>query len=74
MSIDQVGAEALKLPPHERAMLAASLWASLEDPYELASNLTDDAALALAETRDRQMESGEVVPLGHAELMKKLRK
>lgn len=73
MSVDQVSAEALKLPAEQRAKLAASLWESLEDPFELAANLSDDAALALAEARDRELATGQVAPLSHAALMKKLR-
>jgi len=34
MSIDQIAAEALRLPPRERALLAESLWESLEDPFK----------------------------------------
>ena len=39
MGIDQIGSEALKLPARERALLAESLWESLEDPYRLPCEL-----------------------------------
>lgn len=73
MSIDQIAPEALRLPPRERALLAASLWESVEDPYELAADRSDEEAIALALTRDAELESGAVSPLSHADLMKRLR-
>ncbi len=73
MNVEQIAPEALKLPIRDRAFLAAFLWESLEDPYTLAAGLDDDEALALAEQRDAEIESGAVVPLSHTELMKRLR-
>ena len=60
MSIDQIAAEALRLPPRERALLAESLWESLSSPRETSAEVDDLAALALARERDRQIEAGEV--------------
>lgn len=74
MSIEQIAPEALKLPARERALLAASLWESIEDPFELAVGLNDDEAIALAEKRDRELESGVVAPVSHEELMRRLRR
>ncbi len=73
MSIDQIAAEALQLPLKERAMLAESLWESLGDPFRTPADKDDAAALALAVERDRQLESGEVQPLSHEEMMARLR-
>lgn len=73
MNVDELAPEALKLPIRERAILAASLWASLEDPYAVATQMDDEEALALAESRDAGIESGAVLPLSHADLMKRLR-
>ena len=74
MSIDQIAAEALRLPAKERAMLAESLWESLVDPFKTPA-VTDDAeASALALERDRQLETGEVQPMSHAEMMARLRR
>jgi putative addiction module component (TIGR02574 family) len=73
MSIDQIAPEALRLPPRERALLAASLWESIEDPYILESDRSDENALNLALARDAELESGAVKPLPHDELMKRLR-
>ncbi len=70
MSIDQIAAEALKLPPQDRALLAESLWESLEDPFEAGS---EESAITTALERDRQIEAGEVKPLSHEELMARLR-
>lgn len=73
MTVDELAPEILKLPIRDRALLAASLWESLEDPYSSGMELSDDEALALAEARDAEMESGAVTPLSHVELMSRLR-
>ena len=73
MSIDQIAPEALKLPTRERAMLAASLWESIEDPFELSVDLDDEASLSLAEKRDHEIESGQVAAVSHQDLMRRLR-
>jgi len=73
MSIDQIAAEALRLPAKERAMLAESLWESLVDPFKPAE-IDDGEALALAIERDRQLETGEVQALSHEEMMSRLRR
>ena len=74
MSIDQIAAEALRLPAKERAKLAESLWESLVDPFKTPAENDDAEAIALAMTRDRQLETGEVQPLSHDELMSRLRR
>ena len=74
MSIDQIAAEALRLPPRERALLAESLWESLSAPYEASAEMDDRDALALAHERDRQIEAGEVSPVSHEEMMARLRR
>ena len=73
MSIDQIVAEALRLPANERAILAESLWESLGDPFKAAAENDEAATAALALERDRQVESGEVQPLSHEQLMSRLR-
>ncbi|MBX3342651.1 MAG: addiction module protein [Nitrospira sp.] len=72
MSFDQIAAEALRMPLRERALLASSLWESLEDPFEIPGEINDADANAVAIERDRQLESGEVTPISHEELMKRL--
>lgn len=73
MTVDELAPEILKLPIRDRALLAAYLWESLEDPYSSGMDVSDDEALALAEARDAEMESGAVMPLSHVELMSRLR-
>lgn len=73
MSLNQITPAALQLAPRDRATLAESLWASLEDPYEVPANLTDTEALRLALARDAELESGSVAPLSHDDLMSRLR-
>jgi putative addiction module component (TIGR02574 family) len=74
MSIDQIAAEALRLPPRERALLAGSLWESLEDPSVVTPQMDDAAAVALALERDRQIEGGQVPAIPHEEMMARLRR
>jgi putative addiction module component (TIGR02574 family) len=73
MSIDQIAPEALKLPIRERALLAASLWESIEDPFEFSTDFDEEAALNLAEERNQEIESGRAKTLSHEELMQRLR-
>jgi hypothetical protein len=74
MSIDQLVAEALSLPVQERAFVAESLWQSIDDPFEASVQMDDATATALAIERDRQMETGEVTPVLHDEMMARLRR
>ena len=73
MNIDQIASEALKLNPHDKALLAQTLWESLDAPYLLDTELSDDEAIALAKQRDREIENGLVQPLSHSQLMSNLR-
>lgn len=74
MRIDEIAPEALRLPVRDRALLAASLWESIEDPYTVSADRSDDEAIALAIARDEELESGTVSPVSHSELMARLRK
>lgn len=73
MSIDHIAPEALRLPARDRALLAASLWESIEDPFELPVGLDDDEAISLAEARGRELDRGAVAPISHEELMRRVR-
>ncbi len=73
MSIDQIASEALRLNPRDRAILAETIWESLEDPYIVFSNISDEEAIALAKQRDKEIERGDAAPLSHKELMARLR-
>jgi len=53
-----MGPEALKLPARERALLAESLWESIEDPFQLSLERSDETAIALAMKRDAEVEPG----------------
>jgi putative addiction module component (TIGR02574 family) len=74
MSIDQLVSEALRLPVKQRALLAESLWESLEDSFEGSVVSDDAAAMSLALERDRQIETGEVKAVSHDEMMARLRR
>jgi hypothetical protein len=73
MSIDQIAAEALRLPPSERALLAESLWESLSDPFE-GADADEVSTIQLALERDRQIETAEVQAMSHEDLMARLRR
>jgi putative addiction module component (TIGR02574 family) len=72
MSIDQITAEALQLPPKERAFLAESLWESLSDPFEVAPD-DHQSVTDLATERDLEIESGQVQVVSHEDVMSRLR-
>jgi len=74
MSIEQIACDALKLGSRDRAVLAETIWASLEDPYTLPLNFSDEEAVKLAVKRDAELESGAQHPLSHSELMGRLRR
>ncbi len=74
MSIDQIASEALRLPARDRALLAGSLWESLEDPFVAPSQMEDAEAADLALERDRQIEQGEVQAMAHEDLMAQVRR
>ncbi len=74
MTIDQIASEALKLAHHERAIIAETIWESLEDPFEFSSDISDEQAIELAKQRDDEIERGDVIALSHKDLMAKLRK
>jgi putative addiction module component (TIGR02574 family) len=73
MSIDQIATEALKLPIRERALLAASLWESIGDPFD-QSAIQDVDAVSLAIERDDEIEAGDVKAIPHEDLMRRLRR
>jgi putative addiction module component (TIGR02574 family) len=73
MNIDNIASEALRLSPYDRAVLAETIWESLEDPYLIPCELSDNEAIVLARKRDEEIEQGNVKPLSHQELMKRLR-
>ncbi len=73
MNIDQIASEALRLSPQDRAVLAETIWESLEDPYANFSDMPDEEAIALAKQRDDEIERGDAAPLSHKELMNRLR-
>ena len=73
MKIEELAPEALRLPTRDRVLLAASLWESIEDPYDLNLSIGEEDAISLAIKRDEEIESGKVQALSHTELMSRLR-
>ena len=73
MSIDQIASEALQLDPRDRATLAETIWESLEDPFEVPCDITDDEAINLAHRRDEEISNGKVSPVSHHDMMSRLR-
>jgi len=74
MKLEELAPEALRLSTKDRVLLAASLWESIVDPYDLAVSFDDDEAISLAMKRDDEIESGKVKALSHSELMNRLRR
>ena len=72
MKIEQITCEALKLGVAERAVLAETIWESIESPCTFSTEISDDEAFLLAKQRDAELESGKVSPLSHVELMHRL--
>jgi len=72
MKIEQITCEALKLGVAERAVLAETIWESIESPCTFSTEISDEEAFILAKQRDVEIESGKVIPLSHAELMHQL--
>lgn len=69
-SAAQLEKAVLSLPPAERAHLALAAWESLEsDPSFAANPAFDPESIALAQARDREIESGAVKPLTHEEFL-----
>ncbi len=73
MSIDQIASEALRLGPRDRATLAETIWESLEDPFEIPCDISDDDAIELARRRDEEIDNGEVTAISHHDMMSRLR-
>ena len=74
MSVEQIASEALRLPARDRALLAGSLWESLEDPSATTAQMDDAAVAALALARDQEMEAQQVQAVAHEEMMARLRR
>jgi len=72
MNIDRIASEALKLDSKSRTTLAETIRESLEDPYLVSSDVTDEESISLAIKRDEEMQTGTVTPFSHKELMDKL--
>ena len=73
MNITHIANEILKLSSRDRAVLAETIWKSLEDPYLIKSEISDREAIILAKRRDQEIEQGNIMPLSHKELMARLR-
>jgi putative addiction module component (TIGR02574 family) len=74
MNIDQIASEALQLDPRDRALLAETIWESLEDPHAVASDMSDEEAVKLAIQRNDEIENGKAAAVPHKEMMDRLRR
>lgn len=73
MRIDQIACEALTLEPRDRALLAETIWESLNPLHAFSTDRSEQEAIALARKRDAELDRSEVVSLSHQELMGRLR-
>ena len=71
MKLKDLEQEALRLSAEERASLAHKLILSLDDPHEAE---LDEAWLAEADRRARQIDRGEAQPIPADEVRRKARK
>lgn len=70
----QIEKAALNLSVSEREHIALAVWASLEaDPALAADPMMDAEGIALARTRDAEIESGRVESLSHSEFLRQTR-
>lgn len=74
MNIDQIASEALQLDPKDRAILAETIWESLEDPYIISPDISDENSIALAKQRDDEIKKGDAAPVTQKEMMNRLRR
>ena len=71
---DQLEAELLRLPPHDRERLALAAWESLEKATAwLSDPNTDREGIDLARERDAEIESGQATALSHEEFRRRTR-
>jgi hypothetical protein len=63
----------LKLPACECARFVASLWESIEDPFELPDDYDDDAALRLSDVQNHEIDRGSVQAISYQDLMQRFR-
>lgn len=70
---DQIEKELLSLPPRDRERLALAAWESLEgSSVWLSDPGTDPEGIALARTRDEEIDSGRVEPLSQEEFRRRI--
>lgn len=70
---DRLETELLNLPPQDRERLALAAWESLEGTNVwLADTTVDSEGIALARSRDEQIESGKVAPLSLEEFQQRI--
>lgn len=66
--------ELLKLPLDQRVAIAQALWESIDDSAKEPQIDDEEAFMEELMRRDAEMESGEVMPMTHEELMAAVRK
>lgn len=74
MNLDQIASEALQLDPKDRAILAETIWESLEDPYVVSPDTPDEESIQLAKQRYDEIENGKASAIEHKTLMNRLRR
>lgn len=71
MTTDELFSAVLQLPPEARLELADALWSSLDRSDDF--QLTGDAELdELIRNRCKELDSGNVVPVSHDEVMSRM--
>jgi putative addiction module component (TIGR02574 family) len=74
VTIAELTAQAIALPPAERAIIAQKLWESLEEEHAEISPVVETEAVAEAIRRDKELTDGVVEGIPHEEVMKNARR
>lgn len=69
MNVKNITNEILQLSPEKRAVIAETIWESLEDPYKFITDRTEKQTIELALLRDKEIEFGHVKPVSHYNLI-----
>ena len=72
MNVKNITKEILQLPPKTRAVIAETIWESLEEPYKFITDRTENQTIDLALSRDKEIDSGKTKPVSHKNLMRNL--
>jgi len=74
VTISELTAQAIALPPAERAAIAKKLWESLDEEHATISPGSEAEAVAEAVRRDKELTDGVVEGISHEDVMREARR